>query len=452
MKNFLNTLNLNLSYNGNDLPEDITQQLIDYAENELNCPPSYVITKLHYEGLWGGSNTARENNNWGGMTWGENWSEPHKRDSGIVVMKGTPRPSHEGGYYVKYATLQDFLDDWFFTIRKGGVYNIANSDTFDEAVKGMFKYGGAQYDYATMNVEGSKRRYELYLEGMKARRNAINNVNGGILDILDEEDYSTNPNPDKGNEDYESVLEQVDNVYNDLKDLIGNVKNNMVDILYSLFKPYVYNYGNSNISGNNILKVTKVNEQTHKIEMTLNVKELFEGTLSNINDQVQDNKKKKDEVTKKDDEANPNPNKNNTPSHPTKKDLRISSPYGWRTHPISGEKKFHAGTDWGGGGQTHPLYACQNATVTVSQWSDTGGWMIYLKHTGDKYHSRYLHCHEKPLVNVGDTVKKGQEIGVMGTTGSSTGIHLHFEVGISQEGLGTEAGTIDPEKYLKMRF
>ena len=57
-----------LVYDGNTLPVEITQQLINYAENELNVPPSYLITKLHYEGLWGGSEVAQSNNNWGGMT------------------------------------------------------------------------------------------------------------------------------------------------------------------------------------------------------------------------------------------------------------------------------------------------------------------------------------------------------------------------------------------------
>lgn len=452
MKPLQDDINLNLSYGGNDLPENITQQLIDYAENELNVPPSYLITKLNYEGLWGGSNTAQLNNNWGGMTWVENWSDPYKRASGVMVTRGSSRPPNEGGYYIKYESVQDFIVDWSYLIRKGGIYNVANSDTFDESVKGMFKYGGAQYDYATMNVEGSKRRYELYLQGMKNRRNAINNANDNVLDKLDENNYSTNPNPDIGNEDYDSILDKVDNVYNDLKGILSNFENNVIDILYNLFKPYLYDYGRSEISGNHLIKVTKITENMNKLDITINVKDMFSDVLDNINDTVNSGDKEKDNIEKKDDEANPNPDKNNTPFFPTKVGLRMSSPYGWRVHPITGKRTFHAGTDWGGGGSTHPIYATQDAKVTVSSFSDTGGWMVYLKHTGDKYHSRYLHLHEQPIVNVGSSVKKGQRIGTMGTTGSSTGIHLHFEVATSQDGFGTENGTIDPEKYLKMRF
>ena len=167
------SLNLKLELWGNTLPADITQELINYSENELNVPPSYLITKLHYEGLWGGSAVARDNNNWGGMTWG-GWSSPHTRESGVIITRGTARPVNEGGYYIKYASIDDFLVDWSYLIRRGGIYNVADSETFQDAVKGMFVYGGAQYDYATMNVEGSEQRYRLYLQGMQARRTAIN--------------------------------------------------------------------------------------------------------------------------------------------------------------------------------------------------------------------------------------------------------------------------------------
>ncbi|MDK7007290.1 hypothetical protein QP323_25075, partial [Escherichia coli] len=64
---------------------------------------------------------------------------------------------------------------------------IADSRSFDEAVKGMFRYGGAKYDYATMKLPDyqSKQRYEAYLKGMKERRQAINQTNNGELDKLD---------------------------------------------------------------------------------------------------------------------------------------------------------------------------------------------------------------------------------------------------------------------------
>ena len=139
------------------------------------------------------------------------------------------------------------------------------------------------------------------------------------------------------------------------------------------------------------------------------------------------------------------------PAFPTTKGIPISSPYGWRIHPISGDRKFHAGTDFDGVAND-PIYATQSGTVILNQWSNSGGWMVYIRHTGDPYYSRYLHLSTKGSPPVGSTVTKGEQIGLMGTTGSSTGVHLHFEVGTSEGGLGTESGTIDPEIYLDMLF
>jgi len=171
---------MGLTYNNSSLSDEVLAMLIDKAE-EMNIPPSYLITKLHFEGLWGTSEVAKANNNLSGMTWTGNPQRP----SGVVVAQGSARPAHEGGYYMKYASLSDFFTDWLFLMRRGGYYKVADSATFAEAVKGMFQYGGATYDYATMNVEGSQRRYELYLQGMEARREAINRANNGALDRLD---------------------------------------------------------------------------------------------------------------------------------------------------------------------------------------------------------------------------------------------------------------------------
>lgn len=169
-----------LVYNGNRLPAHLVQLLVKKAR-DLNVPPSFLIVLLHFEGTWGASNVARADNNWGGMT----WTGDPLRPSGIKVSKGTARPANEGGNYMRYANVDDFLDDWAHLLRDGGIYKVAGAKTFDEAVKGMFKVGGAKYDYATMNVNSSQQRYEMYLDRMKARRKTINDANNGKLDRLD---------------------------------------------------------------------------------------------------------------------------------------------------------------------------------------------------------------------------------------------------------------------------
>lgn len=176
-----------LKYKGATLTDEIENMLVKEAER-LGVPPSYLIVKLHFEGLWGTSAVARQDNNLSGMTYPNTSMDALTRPSGVQVTRGGKRPANESGYYIHYLTLDDFFKDWLYLIRRGGIYQIADSPTFNQAVKGMFRYGGAKYDYATMNLPewDKKGRYEAYLRGMKARRSAINQANGGKLDDLDQ--------------------------------------------------------------------------------------------------------------------------------------------------------------------------------------------------------------------------------------------------------------------------
>ena len=72
-----------------------------------------------------------------------------------------------------YASVDDFLTDWFYLLRAGGSYKVSGAKTFSEAVKGMFKVGGAVYDYAATG-------YDNYLVGMSSRLKAIEAENGSL--------------------------------------------------------------------------------------------------------------------------------------------------------------------------------------------------------------------------------------------------------------------------------
>ena len=161
-----------LKYTGHTLSDDTIQKIAKVAKKH-DFPLDFAITLLHFEGLWGNSEVAKLNNNWGGMT----WTGDPLRPSGIKVSKGTARPANEGGHYMRYASVDDFLEDWAYLLRDGGIYKVSGAKTFDEAVKGMFKVGGAKYDYAASG-------YDHYLKGMRARREAINQENNGGLDGL----------------------------------------------------------------------------------------------------------------------------------------------------------------------------------------------------------------------------------------------------------------------------
>jgi murein DD-endopeptidase MepM/ murein hydrolase activator NlpD len=102
-----------------------------------------------------------------------------------------------------------------------------------------------------------------------------------------------------------------------------------------------------------------------------------------------------------------------------------SSNYGWRIDPFTGQKAFHEGVDFMADIGT-PIYAAGAGVVVVSENSGGYGNMVEIDH-GNGLISRYGHA-SKLLVKTGDVVLKGQKIAEVGSTGRSTGPHLHFEV------------------------
>ena len=103
----------------------------------------------------------------------------------------------------------------------------------------------------------------------------------------------------------------------------------------------------------------------------------------------------------------------------------LSSTYGKRSDPFTGKPDFHPGLDFAGRKGSEVVAVADGVVI----WSGPrGGYgnMVEIDH-GHGYVTRYGH-NEKNLVKVGDTVKKGQEIALMGSTGHSTGPHVHFEV------------------------
>ena len=115
----------------------------------------------------------------------------------------------------------------------------------------------------------------------------------------------------------------------------------------------------------------------------------------------------------------------------------LSSLFGGRYHPITGLWQSHSGTDILVAGGT-PIHAAKDGVVTYVQawngWSISGsqsyGNMCMISH-GDGYVTLYAHQKTYPLVSVGQYVTKGQVIGYVGTTGASTGYHLHYELRIN---------------------
>ena len=128
------------------------------------------------------------------------------------------------------------------------------------------------------------------------------------------------------------------------------------------------------------------------------------------------------------------------------KNFRISSKFGMRVHPISGTKKMHNGIDMAAPKGT-PIYATRSGVVTVASFEAGGaGYYVKINHN-DGYQSIYMHMTHY-IVKKGDQVSAGQIIGYVGSTGGSTGPHLHF--GISKYNSKTKTWSyVDPQKYIK---
>ena len=123
------------------------------------------------------------------------------------------------------------------------------------------------------------------------------------------------------------------------------------------------------------------------------------------------------------------------------KNFVITSLYGPRKHPITGQEgKMHWGVDMAAVTGT-PIYATRSGIITAAAFQDGGaGYYVKINH-GDGYGSIYMHMTHY-IVSVGDYVSAGQIIGYVGSTGGSTGPHLHF--GISKNGY-----YVDPLDYIK---
>jgi murein DD-endopeptidase MepM/ murein hydrolase activator NlpD len=104
---------------------------------------------------------------------------------------------------------------------------------------------------------------------------------------------------------------------------------------------------------------------------------------------------------------------------------RVSSGYGLRRHPVLGYSKMHKGVDFAAPTGT-PIYAAGDGIIERADWFSSYGKYVRIRHN-DKYKTAYAHMH-KINVKKGQRVKQGQKIGSVGTTGRSTGPHLHYEV------------------------
>ncbi len=126
------------------------------------------------------------------------------------------------------------------------------------------------------------------------------------------------------------------------------------------------------------------------------------------------------------------------PTEAPVKDVNLGSTFGWRIDPFTGRSALHTGLDYPAESGT-PIFAAAGGVVVTQEFHPQYGNLIEVEH-GNELITRYAHS-SRVLVKKGDLIKRGQKIAEVGTTGRSTGSHLHFEVlvqGVPQ----------DPQKLL----
>ncbi len=127
---------------------------------------------------------------------------------------------------------------------------------------------------------------------------------------------------------------------------------------------------------------------------------------------------------------------------------RLSSPFGMRKHPIDGFNKMHKGTDFAAPLGT-PIMASGSGTIKKAGWCGGGGNCVVIKHNST-YQTIYAHMSKfAKSIRAGVRVKQGQIIGYVGSTGKSTGPHLHYEVLINGKRVNSQTLKLPSGKILK---
>lgn len=162
-----------LSNGGRTISKSLVNEILNLCVQH-KLLPSGVFSQLYLESWWGNSPVARADNNWGGLTWAGSTTRP----SGIKVTQGTARPANEGGYYMHFASVSDYMKDYTYLLAEQGIYKVKGANNIDAYTKGLFRVGGATYDYAAAG-------YAHYAPLMRSIRGGINSASNGAMDTLD---------------------------------------------------------------------------------------------------------------------------------------------------------------------------------------------------------------------------------------------------------------------------
>ena len=169
----------------------------------------------------------------------------------------------------------------------------------------------------------------------------------------------------------------------------------------------------------------------------------FSALIAGLEQEYTEAKEKEEEERRKQEQANSGGTATNAPSgdgswyQPCSYTV-LTSAYGWRVHPITGKNSFHNGVDLANVTGT-PIYSAKAGTVTAAGYNGVYGYYVTINH-GDGFSTLFGHL-TNYIVSNGQSVSGGQLIGYMGSTGWSTGPHLHFTIYYN-------GNTVNPMDYI----
>lgn len=411
--------------------------------------------------------------------YGYNWNE----DRGFGLVQWTPRSKYwdwgaGNGYTEEELRSGDAQLDRIDYEVENNIQWIARESNFNGLTFKEFRTNSKDLSVDELTEAftwGYERPNQSAGEESMPARKAFANKAFNDLDWSGGSGPGPDPEPGEcGNEEtIDAVLEIVGasegNLLQEIADYFDGIDIPLEDILGELFKPYLYNMSDTYYS-NKYIKATIIKNLV-KLTLTGN----FDGDIGNVLESLFENidgavveefnsMKTQIEALRKEggdpDPPDPEPNddmyfpvvKNGPGINFWKKEnyspgtIQYDMGYGTRT---SGE--FHAGYDIGSGGNSGiKVYAIRDCIITDIRQVSGGGYSVFMEHTSDDYHSMFLHLQQdSAVVNIGDKVKAGEQIAVMGNTGGNYAIHLHVEISPTGN-FHTEENTINPQTYLKV--
>ena len=174
-------------YSGHTFSANYIKRLIQWCR-VFKILPELCIVQLYNESFWGDSSLGQRANNWGGVKYYYSGDQITLKDIGITIYKGSVSP--ESDRYCRYNSVYDFLGHYCYLFRpKGygnsgdGNYVVSGKTTFETAVKGLFKIGGAMGNYGGVGST-SAEQYANYSRAMYSIRNRMRQTLGDKLDQI----------------------------------------------------------------------------------------------------------------------------------------------------------------------------------------------------------------------------------------------------------------------------